>query len=87
MRDSQVEEKACSLHVRDGIKPRCLLQRLCRLSWNQEMTATPGVPGLPWDTRGRNEAAVWNVFAKPTGHGGCYPITETQVSFATQEVE
>lgn len=47
MRDSLVEEKAYSSHFRRGIETRCLLQRLCQLSCNQEM-ALPGARPAPW---------------------------------------
>lgn len=56
------------------------------MSWNQEMTAAPGVARLPQDTRGRSEASI-GVFAKFTGRGGGYPVTETAVSSATQEAQ
>lgn len=58
VRDSGREKKAYSSLLRDGIKSRCLLQRLSRMSWNQEMTVAPGMARLPQDTRGQSEASI-----------------------------
>lgn len=58
VRDSRREKRAYSSLLRDGIKSRCLLQRLSRVSWNQEMTVAPGVARLPQDTRERSEASI-----------------------------